>query len=329
MSILLKKPTNQIVDNTTQWISPTPYGSNSELGTFNPTLSSPTLSNPNTNGDTYKTKNRNTDYKVRKGADEFSMTEQRPMPNVRPWVDVLNYALANRKINQIEKEQLARKNTYLPSVSLSIRPVQDLSPEILAAQDAARSQVRSEYAGSDPAMNLIGKNTAAAKRGDMYNQQIAGRAQQLMSERARWDQQNQTNQQMAGDTAQKNAQLAQDYADYKTGARTAALSAKENLNASFLSQIGMNLDKAAQFNLQTKAIKQANERQRAEDLLRLAGTEGVDADERAKAVIEANKILIPSTAQQYLTFNQAQALAIDRGPKGGILDRILGLRSKQ
>lgn len=263
-----------------------------------------------------------------KDEDKFATSEKRDMPNLRPAVDVLNYVLARRNINKIRDEQLARKNLYLPTPSLSVRPIQDLSPEVLAAQQEALAQNRSEYAGSDPAMSVIAKNIAAANRNKMRSEQIAGRAAAIAGERGRFDEQTRMNQQAAADIAGKNVEREQDFMDYRTGVKTAALDAKSKLNASTLSQLGMNIDTAAQYNMQSEAMKISNDRQAAEDMIKLAGLESTPEAVRQDLINKAKEILDTGAAQQYPVYGRAQAGAISRGPIGGILDRLLGSRNK-
>lgn len=254
-------------------------------------------------------------------------TEERQMPNLRPVVDILNFVTANKKINQIKDEQLARKNLYLNAPSLSVRPVQDLSPEILAAQEGALSQTRSEYQGSDPVMDLLGKHIAATARGKMRNEQIAGRAGQLMQERGRFDEQSRQNQLSAAETANKNLEREQEFADYRTGVKTAALDAKEKLNASVLSQIGQNIDTAAQYNLSSEAIERANKRQTYNDMLKLAAsadTPQAEATLMAKAEEYYSKEVAPYTAKPIPTYGRAQAGAISNK----WINRVFGQRAK-
>lgn len=195
---------------------------------------------------------------------------ERSTPNLRPLVDVANYLSENNSINRIRKTQLARKNLYQNAPSLSVRPIQDLSPEILAAQENALTQTRSEYAGSDPVLNTINKNIATAERGKMRTEQIAGRATNLTAERTRFDTETRANQAAAAETAAKNIDREQEFNDYRTGVNTAALEAKKKLNADFLSQVGMNMDTAAQFNLTEKAVENQNARQAFEDRISMA-----------------------------------------------------------
>jgi hypothetical protein len=243
------------------------------------------------------------------GPDTFKVVGDTQMPNLRPVVDIVNYLTANREINQVEKEQLARKNMYYNAPSLSVRPVQDLSPEILAAQADARSQMRSEYAGSDPTMNLLSKNVATAARGKMYNEQIAGRAGQIATERNRFDEQTRGNQQAAAETANKNLEKAQDFADYRTGVKTAALDAKSKLNASFLSQLGMNMDTAAQFNMSVEALNVENQRTQYSDLLKRAAMEP-EGLRREELLAEADKLYKQYTVSPLSTYGRAQAMAL-------------------
>jgi hypothetical protein len=198
---------------------------------------------------------------------------ERQLPDVRPLVDVANYLQENNAINRIRKTQLARKNLYQNAPSLAVRPIQDLSPEILAAQDESVTQNRSEYAGSDPVMNMLSKNIATAQRGKMRGDFIAGRADNLVKERARFDEQTRQNQQAAADTAAKNVDREQEFQDYKTGVNTATLEAKKQLNTNFLNQVGMNLDTAANYALQAKAAEEANKRQTFEDRVAMAYAE--------------------------------------------------------
>lgn len=215
------------------------------------------------------------------GKTDQSLMERTLMPNLRPKVDALNYLLENRSINKIRDEQLNRKNLYYQTPSLSVRPIQDLPPEVLAAQENALSRVRSTYSGSDPIMNSLQKNIATAQRGQMQNEQIAGRAQQVLQERGRWDDQMRMNQQLAAETAGKNLDREQDFADFKTGAKTEAMEAKKKLNSTFLSQIGMNIDTAAEYNQQKDALEDAVSRQNYEDQMNVAY---MNPDEGARMV---------------------------------------------
>jgi hypothetical protein len=206
---------------------------------------------------------------TRTDGDQNKEYGRKPL-NVRPAVDVLNYLVETAHINKIKKQQLARKNMYYQTPQMSVRPIQDLSPEILAAQQNELSQIRSEYAGSDPVLNLLYKNVATANRTKTGSEQIAGRSAALAAERSRWDTQTRENQKLAADTAKENLDRAQDFADYRLSAENAAQEAKKTLDASFLSQIGLNLDTAAQFNLTRAALMDQAKRQKFQDKLAMA-----------------------------------------------------------
>jgi hypothetical protein len=246
------------------------------------------------------------------GGTDSMLTKDRQASNLRPIVDVLNYITASRKIGQIERTQLARKNMFYTAPSLSVRPVTDLPPEVLAAQADALSQVRSTEASSDPVMNLLSKNMATAQRGKMRNEQIAGRASAMLQDRNRFDTEMRQNQQLAGETANKNLDREQDFADYRTGVKTAALDARSKLNASTLSQLGQNIDTAAQYNLAAEAENLSNARQRYQDLLQKASIEPTQLGKET-ALKAAEDFYAPYTARLIPKFGQAQAMAIDNG----------------
>lgn len=256
------------------------------------------------------------------GETNFAKVEDRQAPNLRPVVDVLNYITANKKIGQIERAQLARKNMFYTAPSLSVRPVSDLPAEVLAAQEDALSQVRSTEASSDPVMNLLAKNMATAQRGKMRNEQIAGRATIVLQDRNRFDEQQRQNQQLASETANRNLDREQDFADYRTGVKTAALDARAKLNASTLSQVGQNIDTAAQFNVAAEATDLANARQMYNDTLKLSQSAATPKEaEDLRNLAEKN--YAPYRARLVPRLGRAQAMAIDNG----ILTKIFGQRS--
>lgn len=251
-------------------------------------------------------------------SDRFQELGPKALPNLRPALDVLNLALANRSINKIKNTQLARKNMYYATPSLSVRPVTDLPAEVLAAQQDALSQVRSTDASSDPAINLLSKNIAGAQRGKMRNEQIAGRAGHMLTERNRFDEQQRQNQQAAAETENKNLDRAQDFADYKTGVNTAALEAKKDLTTGFISNVGKNMGLGAEFNLEQEAIEDANRRQAYNDELKIAMALPSEA-ERTIAINEARKNYLQYTGQPKLNYNQAMA----KGAEGTFISKLL------
>jgi hypothetical protein len=257
------------------------------------------------------------------GGTKFSLTQDRQAPNLRPAVDILNYIAANRKIGQIERAQLARKNTFYTAPSLSVRPVTDLPPEILAAQADALSQIRSTDASSDPVMNLIAKNIATAQRDKMRNEQIAGRASAMLQDRNRFDTETRQNQQLAGETANRNLDREQDFADYRTGVKTAALESRAALNQQALSQLGKNIDTAAEYNMYASTVDMANVRQNYQDLLKLVDLE-VTPENKEKALIKAKEYWATYSARLIPKFGRAQAGAIDNG----FITKLFGQRTK-
>jgi hypothetical protein len=250
------------------------------------------------------------------GGTKFSLTQDRQAPNLRPAVDILNYITANRQIGQIARAQLARKNTFYTAPSLSVRPVTDLPPEILAAQADALSQIRSTDASSDPVMNLIAKNIATAQRGKMRNEQIAGRASAMLQDRNRFDTEIRQNQQLAGETANRNLDREQDFADYRTGVKTAALESRAALNQQALSQLGKNIDTAAQYNL-------SNARQTYQDMLKLVDLEPTQLG-KENALKAAKDYWATYSARLIPKFGRAQAGAIDNG----FITKLFGQRTK-
>lgn len=244
------------------------------------------------------------------GNPKLQETAPTPLPNVRPLVDIVNYLSANASINKIRKTELGRKNLYYNTPSLSVRPIQDLSPEILAAQADAVTQNRSDYAGSDPVMNLLSKNIAAAGRGKMRSEQIVGRAANLVQERGRFDTETRANQQAAADTANKNLEREQDFQDYKIGVNTATLEAKKDLNAKALSAIGAHMDTAAQYNLTVSTEERANARQLYNDELKIAQMEPNEGLRRGLIKSAQDKFAISSAAQPITNYRDAQKLAL-------------------
>ena len=245
----------------------------------------------------------------------------RPLPNLRPMVDVANYLTNLNSINKVRGVQLARKNMYQATPSLSVRPIQDLSPEILAAQQDARTQIRSTYAGSDPVMNTINKNMATAERDKVRTDQIAGRSQLLMSERQRFDSENRTNQQAAAETAATNLNRAQDFADYKTGVNTAALEAKKKLNSDFLTGIGANLDTAAQYNLTREGVSEQNRRQYYEDSVKWAYAAPTEGEKQKRLAKLDHDFPNGYTAHLIPKFRDAQAGGLDSTFLGKLFTR--------
>ena len=296
---------------------------------FMPNVSSDVNTSANLGSGNNKTIGGSGHEKIIGGSGNELQTESRQMFNVRPFIDVANLALSNQKINQIKKTQLARKNMLYSTPQLSSRPVQDLSPEILAAQDKAVSNIRSEYAGSDPAMNLIAKNMVGANREKASDQFIAGRASNLVAERGRHDTEQRQNEQMAAETEMKNLDRSQDFADYKTGVETAALDAKSKQNANFLSQMNQNIGERAQYNLSADAMDLQNAHQRANDLIKLAGAETNNATKEqymldAKGILEG-KTPVGYAARLIPRYGQAQANAFSPN----FLNRLFGSRYKR
>ena len=251
------------------------------------------------------------------GTEEIKGEKQ--LPDVRPLVDIANYLQEQNAINRVRKTQLARKNLYQNAPSLAVRPIQDLSPEILAAQDESVTQNRSEYAGSDPVMNLLSKNIATAQRGKLRSDFITGRADNLAKERARFDEQTRANQQAAAETAAKNVDRQQEFEDYKTGVNTASIEAKKQLNTSFLNQVGMNLDTAANYTLAAKAQEEKNARQTFEDRVAMAYAE-TDPGRRDTLLGEIQRDYPKGyTASLLPTYYRAQA----GGLKGSFIGNLM------
>lgn len=246
---------------------------------------------------------------------------QRPLPNLRPMVDVANYLSNLNSINKVRGVQLARKNMYQQTPSLSVRPIQDLSPEILSEEQNARTQIRSDYHGSDPAMKAIYDNMATAERDRLRNTQVAGRAQLLLTERQRFDAENRANQQAAAETAATNLNRAQDFADYKTGVNTAALEAKKKLNADFLSQVGMNLDTAAQYNLTREGVSEQNRRQHYEDMTKWAFAAPTEGEKQRRLAALDTEFPNGYTAHLIPKFRDAQASGIESTFLGNLFSR--------
>ena len=255
------------------------------------------------------------------GSGNEEKKTQRPLPNVRPLVDVANYLANLNSINKVRGVQLARKNMYQATPSLSVRPIQDLTPEILAEEQNARTQIRSDYHGSDPAMKAIYDNMATAERDKVRGQQIAGRSANLVAERGRFDTENRTNQQMAAETAATNLNRAQDFADYKTGVNTAALEAKKKLNSDFLSQVGMNLDTAAQYNLTREGVSEQNRRQHYEDMTKWAFAAPTDGEKQRRLAALDTEFPNGYTAHLIPKFRDAQAGGLDSTFLGRLFTR--------
>jgi hypothetical protein len=268
-----------------------------------------------------------TDDAVLLDNDKQVITAGRPLPNIRPWVDIINYGLGRKAINDVKKIQLARKNTYYTAPQLSVRPIQDLSPEMLAEQQKQLSQMRSDYGGSDPVMNLLSKNTATAQREGTRNQQLVMRADNLDKERSRWDEQMRQNQILSGETAAKNLDREQEFADYRTGVNTAAREALKEHDTNALNQLGMNLDTAAQYNLSKFAEDRANIRQEFEDDMKIAAAADTWANRKllydeAKARYQKRmKNPAGDPASQIPNFRTAQTKALEGTWIGNLLTR--------
>lgn len=182
--------------------------------------------------------------------------------NPVPLINAATYLTAVNGINKIEKTQLNRRVFFQPIPQLSVRAIQDLTPEQLTAQDQAISEIQAESNTSDPVANLIAKGIAASTRGKARTEYIGQRVSQLEKERDRFDTETRENQRIAAETEAKNIDAAQQDADLKLQARTNAIAARQELNTGTLSQMAGNIEKTTAYNA---AVDSANEEQRRTD----------------------------------------------------------------
>jgi hypothetical protein len=263
-----------------------------------------------------------------KDADKgFLVTGEKQLPNLRAVPDVLNYLVGRAAIKRISKLEAGRKRLYYNAPSLSVRPIQDLSPEILAEQDQAVSQIRSGYGGSDFASQAIAQNMANSQRLQARNQFISQRAANLAQERARWDEQMRANQQLSADTAAKNLDREQDFLDYDLGRKVAEQEALKDLNTRTLSAIGPVMDAKSQFEMTRKAYNADNVRKHFEDQIRLAYLEPdygrqQDAIRRAYAwYAKASKDPATYSTAGIPTYNEANRSALEGTWLGNLITR--------
>jgi len=137
-------------------------------------------------------------------------------------------------IGKVKKAQQQRNMLMLNPVQTSVRPVTDLPSEILNQRKNDIDKIRSTYAGSDAAMQLIGQNQAAAIRDAATDRFSGERAQHLITEQNRVDQQNRENQQRQAEMQNINTERRQTLGDYKLESNVNALDQKKKL----LSEVG-------------------------------------------------------------------------------------------
>jgi hypothetical protein len=239
------------------------------------------------------------------GGDE-EKRDPRLAPNIRPMLDAANYIQELLLINKIKKDQLNRRYVPAPFISHAVASIRDFDPAILAAQQHALSQIRSGYAGSDPAMQAIMQNMANANKLKTANDFIAQRAEYLGNERIRKEQGINANIDLAAAAEAKQRDIEQQKIDFELGATNAADEAKKVLNQSFLSALGVNVGNAAQFNLTRQAMVDAAGRQEFEDKLAMIGL--LPEGERAAALAELEKSYAQYTRGQIPDFNTASRM---------------------
>ena len=233
--------------------------------------------------------------------------------NPIPLINAATYAAASKGIRDIERTQLNRKVLFQPTPQLSVRAIQDLTPEQLAAQDQAISAIQAEEYSSDPVANLIAKGVAASTRGKARTEAIGQRVDQLKSERARFDEQTRQNQQLAAETEAKNIETAQQDSDLKLQARTNALAARQELNVGTLEQMAKNIVTIQDYNVAADAANQEAERNKTQAQidahLRAAALETSES-ERTRHTQEAEKLAAGYTPKQISRWGQASRLTM-------------------
>lgn len=235
-----------------------------------------------------------------------------------PLINAATYVAANRGISNIERAQLNRKVLFQPTPQLSVRAIQDLTPEQLAAQEQSINEIRAEANTSDPVANLIAKGIASSTRNKARTEAIAQRVGQLTNERQRWDEQTRQNQEKAADTEAANIERAQQDSDIKLQARTNAMAARQELQTGTLEQMAKNVGTVIDYNRSAEAANEESRRNQNQAKIyahfRAAAVAIPNSEAQIRELQEAEKLAIGYTPKQILPWWQVNKITLRPRP---------------
>lgn len=178
--------------------------------------------------------------------------------SAKPLGDIANIAIQKRLIEKQHQAQMNRKLAPYQAVQTTIHGVRDLPAEVLAQQERAAAMIRSQYAGSDPTMDLVSKQMAADKRADIRAQSAAMRGQHLIDEHRRVEDKQDANALRAGEIANRNIDRINELSDFKMSADVNRFGQLRNLSANVFNDIKDNIEARSIYNTQKELVERQN-----------------------------------------------------------------------